>query len=114
MIEKIVMDWLDSELTEPCRCEKPDNPPERYVLVEKTGSGEDNHVDSAVIAVQSYAESLYEAAALNMRVKAAMERIVTLGSIARCSLNSDYNFTDTTKKGYRYQAVYNITYYEED
>ena len=31
--------------------------------------------------------------------------------VASCRLNSDYNFTDTTKKQYRYQAVFDIVYY---
>ena len=31
----------------------------------------------------------------------------------RQTLNSDYNFTDVTTKKYRYQAVYDLKYYEE-
>ena len=34
-----------------------------------------------------------------------------LDSISKCELNSDYNFTDTQQKKYRYQAVFNLTYY---
>ena len=30
------------------------------------------------------------------------------------NLNSDYNFTDTETKEYRYQAVFDINYYQED
>ena len=31
-------------------------------------------------------------------------------NIFKSSLNSDYNFTDTSTKKYRYQAVYDIYY----
>ena len=54
---------------------------------------------------------MYEAAALNELVKTAADSLVTLDEIASAKLNSDYNFTDTTTKRYRYQAVYDIKHY---
>ena len=56
---------------------------------------------------------MYEAAALNEKVKAAMKRIIERDEISRSTLNSDYNFTDVTTKKYRYQAVYDLKYYQE-
>ena len=44
-------------------------------------------------------------------VKNAMENIITLDSISRCSLEGDYNYTDTRTKQYRYQAVFDISHY---
>lgn len=111
MIEKTILDYLNDTLTVPAYMEKPEDPPARYVLIEKTGSGESDHLHSAVIALQSYAGSLIGAAQLNEEVKAAMAGILVLDRITRAKLNSDYNFTDDTKKQYRYQAVYNITHY---
>lgn len=111
MIEKIILDYLDQELSVPVYMERPENPPGQYVLIEKTGSGKRNQIYDATLAIQSYAPSMYEAAALNETVKDAMESAVTLGDISRVSLNSDYNFTDTAMKQYRYQAVFNITHY---
>ena len=64
-----------------------------------------------MIAVQSYATSMERAALLNEEVKAAMNEIVELDDIARCDLNSDYNYTDTSTKQYRYQAVYDLVHY---
>lgn len=49
--------------------ETPETMPETYVLIEKTGSGMNNHIKSATFAIQSYASSLYEAASLNEIVK---------------------------------------------
>jgi hypothetical protein len=112
MIETTILNYLTSNLTVPAYMEEPEDPPETYVLVEKMGSSEDNHIESATFIVQSYADSLYNAAVLNEAVKAAMRSSVTLSSISRCKLNSDYNFTDTQTKRYRYQAVFDITYYD--
>lgn len=110
MIEKIVLDYLNNTLRVSAFMEKPANPPEKYVLLEKTGGSSENYIKSATIAIQSYAGSLFDAATLNEEVKAAMDNIVILNDVMGCDLNSDYNFTDTTKKQYRYQAVYELFY----
>ena len=39
------------------------------------------------------------------------EAIIELDDISRCELNTDYNYTDTARKKYRYQAVYDIVHY---
>lgn len=110
MIEKIVLDYLNNTLRVSAFMEKPANPPEKYVLLEKTGGSSENYIKSATIAIQSYAGTLYEAATLNEEVKTAMDNIVILNDVMGSDLNSDYNFTDTTKKQYRYQAVYELFY----
>ena len=112
MIETIVLDYLKGQLPVPVYLERPAAPPERYVLIEKTGGSRRNRLQSATLAIQSLAESLYQAALLNEAVKAAMEEAVSLPELSRAKLNSDYNFTDTTTREYRYQAVYDVTYYE--
>lgn len=110
MIEMIILNHLKNKLTEPVHLEK-QNQQAPYVLFEKTSSGKSNHLPSATFAFQSYAKSLYNAAELNERVKTAVESLVELDEIRGITLNSDYNFTDTTTKEYRYQAVYEIRYY---
>lgn len=111
MIEKTIIDYLNNNLAVPVYMETQEEPPTRYVLIEKTGGSEENHLKSATFAVQSYAESLYKAAELNETVKTVMKNITTLDDIAKCQLNSDYNFTDTETKKYRYQAVYDFKHY---
>lgn len=111
MIEVTVKNHFDSALNVPVYTEKPEVAPTKYVLMEKTGSGRGNRLDSSTFAFQSYAASMYEAALLNELVKAAADSLVTLNEIASAKLNSDYNFTDTTTKQYRYQAVYDIKHY---
>lgn len=110
MIEKILYDFLTESLTVPVYLEKRETSG-RFVVIEKTGSANMNRLDSATFAIQSYGDSMYEAAALNEQLKDVMQDALTLDAIASVNLNSDYNFTDTTTKKYRYQAVFDLTYY---
>ena len=112
MIEAIVINHLATELELPVYAERPEIPDDMYVIVEKTGSNKRNHIDIATLAIQSHAPTLFEAAALNLSVKKAMDKLIAEDDIAKVELNSDYNYTDETTKTYRYQAVYDITYYE--
>ena len=64
MIEKIIYDYLNDQGFS-AYMQKPENPPSEYVLIEKTGSSRTNYINSATIALQSYADSLYSAALLN-------------------------------------------------
>lgn len=109
MIEKIILDYLTEKLQVSVSLE--DEPLTKYVLISRTGGGEDDLINSGTIAIQSYGESLYEAVTLNEEVKNAMAKIKELSTISRCKLNTDYNYTDTQTKKYRYQAVYDIVYY---
>ena len=111
MIERIILNFLNEHLSVPAYAEKPDKEPSKYVLIEKTGGGESDYIESAMIAVQSYAGSLFSAAELNEEVKSTMRNIVNLDEIVSAKLVRDYNFTDTTKKKYRYQAIFSVVYY---
>lgn len=113
MLEKIILQYLKKNLEVPAFMEEQKERHKRYVLLEKTGSSLEDHICSATIAIQSYAESLYEAALLNEEVKRRMlYGLIKIPEISKVKLNTDYNFTDTTRKQYRYQAVYDITYQE--
>lgn len=113
MIEKIILDYLGGRLTPPVWMEIPEDEdlPDQYVLLEKTGSRSGDHIRTSTFAVQSYAPSMEGAAALNELVKEAMDNAIALDTVTRSTLNSDYNFTDRTKRLYRYQAVYDVTHY---
>lgn len=115
MIELGVMNFLTERTGYPAFLEEPEKAhrPDSYFLVEKLGSDERDHITSAQIAVQSYAPSLVEAMSLNHAAKAAMSGFIGLDGISRCRCVGDHNFTDTQTKRYRYQAVFDITYYEE-
>ncbi|EPA0803230.1 hypothetical protein ACQZUA_000780 [Enterococcus hirae] len=111
MIEIIIKQYLDSHLSVPSFLEQSGKMPDSYILFEKTGSSKRNYLSSATFAFQSYAESMYDAAKLNEELKEVVENMIELDEISNVQLNSDYNFTDTTTKKYRYQAVFDINHY---
>lgn len=111
MIELIVLNYLTETLDVNVYMEEQEEPESSYIIIEKTSGGETNFIKNAVIAIQSYGSSKYEAATLNESVKDAMRDIITLDTVSSCKLNSDYDYTDTTKKKYRYQAVFDLVYF---
>lgn len=111
MIEIIILNHLKDKLSVPVRLEKPEPASNEYVLFEKTSSGRTNMLSSSTFAFQSYSDSMYGVSSLNEEVKKAVDSLIELDEIASVKLNTDYNFTDTTTKKYRYQAVYDIKHY---
>lgn len=96
----------------PLYMERPENVPEKYVIMEKTGSTEVNNIPTATIAFQSNAARLYDAIVMNENVKNAVCDLINYDDITRIELNSDYNFTNTATKTHRYQAVFVFYYYK--
>lgn len=113
-IEQFVIGYLGREVC-PAYGEVPPDPPDEYVVVEKTGSGRRpgsaGLIDAATVAIQSNAPTMAAASALNERVKKAMDAITSLPEISRSELNGDYPYTDTARRQRRYQAVYDLVYY---
>ena len=112
MIEKTILDYLNEHLTVPVYMEEPIDKPASYVLIERTGSSESDLIETTTLALQSYGASLYDAAVLNMAVKTRIKQAVELPSVSAVYINSDYNFTDTETKRYRYQCVAVVTHFE--
>jgi len=110
IISKLLLDYLDQNLSVSVYMEAPEEMTD-YVLLDQTGSSVSNHVTTTTIAIQSYGASLYGAMLLNDEVKEAMPGFAALPEVARVELETDYNFTNTETKQYRWQAVYQITHY---
>ena len=110
MITKDLLDYLDEELPVGVYMEAPEQLT-NYILLDQTGSSRINHIITTTIAIQSYASSLYEAMVLNEAVKAAMDGFLELAQVIKVELETDYNFTNTATKQYRWQAVYSINHY---
>lgn len=113
MIELTILNHLNANLSGGVEAymELPEGEdPIPCVVIEKTGSGISNRLKNATLAIQSYGTSLYKAASLNEEVKTIMEDALSLDGIGSVKLNSDYNYSDTERKRYRYQAVFDIIY----
>ena len=105
-----LLQYLNAHLTVEAYAEAPEELTD-YVLLEQTASSRSNHIITTTIAIQSYGRSLLDAMTLNEEVKTAMDGFLTLDNVTRVELDTDYNFTNTATKQYRWQAVYNITHY---
>ena len=111
MIELIVKNYLSTKLEIPIVFEHQKNLPKRFILIQKTSGSRENFLNSSTVAIQSYAESMFEAAKLNEKIKNLMYDLITISEVSKVKLNSDYNFTDTETKRYRYQAIFDIYHY---
>lgn len=109
MIEKILYDYLVMVTGLPVSFENIENE-ERWIKIEKTGSRYKDSVATATFAIQSYAPSLYDAASMNHMLKQFVRGMVTDARISAVEINGDYNYTDTSRKGYRYQMVVDVIY----
>lgn len=112
MIENIIIDYLAGELELPVSGLVPSPMPETFVTVEKIGSNTEDLIRRATLAVQSWAPTQEAAALLNERVIAAMYAAAALPEISQVQCETDYNFTDTTTRRCRFQAVFGVVYLE--
>lgn len=110
-IESFLIDFLNNRLDVPVSGDIPTPRPARFVTLEQTGSRHSNHINTADIAIQSWAETRAEALALNLKVVDAMEDALAEAMISRCQLQSYYNFPDLATKTPRYQAVYEVVHF---
>ncbi|MCR5006511.1 MAG: hypothetical protein K6A77_11480 [Clostridiales bacterium] len=118
MIEETILNYLSDRLNVPVLMELPEVPseawptwPERFVVIERVGLIQADHIKTASFAFQSYSlKSLYEAAALDEEAREAVEDMIQLPMIGSVKLDGSYNHTDTRTKRYRYQSVYDIYY----
>ena len=110
MIETILLNYIKNNMDLTVLMEEPETPPERYIVLQKTGSAMENQIKSATFAVMSYGASLADAAAINADV---IDKVLAMNpndGVFVAVLNSDYEYTNTATKQYRYQAVIQIYY----
>ena len=111
-IEAKLIGYLKATLeTDYVYAEVPENAPQEFFVIDKTGSFTENYIYTSTVAIQSYAKSKLRASELNEELKEAMEDFLYQDGISDCRLDTDYNFSNITKKQHRYQAVYEITHY---
>ena len=103
MIEEIVFNYLKNKLNVPVTFENINEV--EYVLIGKSGSSRFDFTNTATFFIQSYSSLL------NEKVKDVMYDLIELDEITSLHLNSDYDYTDTTIKKYRYQALFDIGYF---
>jgi hypothetical protein len=113
MIEKILYQFLSAAMSVKVYTEIPAKPAEEYIVIERTGGSEANHIQNAMVAIRSVGKTLLRAIEINEELVSKMTGdtgLISSPKIFSVSLNSAYNFTDTETKENRYQAVFDITY----
>jgi hypothetical protein len=113
MIELIIKEHLKKILDVHVYFEFPKEPPAKMLVINVEIEPRENFLDSAIVVVDSYGPSLLEAASLNDSVRKALDGLVSLPNVSSSKRGASYPLVDTANKRYRYQAVQNITYYEE-
>lgn len=110
MIEKTIINYLGTVQNLPVFAEVPLNAPAEYILIEKTGGSETNHIRQATVVVLCVSRnSLENACRIAEDVRTKMLEIVVVPSVFSCRINAGpYNFTDPDTKNYRYQTVFDI------
>lgn len=111
MIEAIIRNYLLQKVDVPVYIAKPSRLPVSYVFIERTGGTIENQIRHATIAVQSIGGTMEQAAQLHEAVLEHMQDAIELQDVSAVYVNSEYNFTDTETKEFRYQGLFEITYY---
>lgn len=111
LIEKIIIDFINSESPVNAYLQIPSSPPEKYIIVDKIGSKEKNFIHESSLALQSYAPTLQECAELSEALMELSSRLVELDEIIKVEIVRNYNFTNPEKKQHRYQTVIRVRHY---
>lgn len=109
LIEPIVLSYLQAKIPDVnISMEIPPDHPDEFIVMTRTGSGKDNHIDAVTLEFHSYAPSKYEAAVLDERVKTAMDSIIELDAISASRFGGGNDAPNTATKCYRYRSYYNL------
>ncbi len=110
IIEATIIEYLKDKLDVSVVAETPDTEPESYVRIERVGRQVRNLLTTDSIAFQSYGATMYDAALLDDKVQSAVPELTKIAGVSGVHLASNYNSTDTSKKNYRYQCIFDITH----
>lgn len=95
----------------PVYAKVPRERPERFVTLQRTGGPADVYglIDRPTLAVQSWAQSDYEASCLAAAVDAAMHQAPDhVRNLMSCERNTLHDFPDPDSRLPRYQGLYEL------
>lgn len=111
MIEEKISSYLRCMLDIEVGMQQPDEETGKYIIIEKTGSSTQNFITTASIVIKSYADSKYDVAQLNEKIKDVMlYQLIEDDDISSVKFVTDYPYPDTAIKKERYQALFEIVY----
>ena len=107
MIEIKIKKYLEDKLNVPVYMEHRNRENGSYIIMEELGGTMRDQIYRSSYAFQSYGDRMLDAIELNDRLVQAMLVYPDCGA---SKLDSNYNFTETGTKKYRYQAVFDIVF----
>lgn len=110
-ILEAIIKYLDEKTNYEVFSEIPEDAPEAFFIIDKTGSSFFNYVSTDTIIIQSYGRTKLEASEMNDYIKKIMLEYPVDNRISSVNLNSDYSFPDLAEKRPRFQAVFDVTNY---
>lgn len=117
MIEIELIKHLTEQLDVPVYAEVPANPPQVYVVIQRTGGSTEDYIDHASVAIQSCVQQSSDGTGklasikLDGTVRRVMGNFIAKTGISACRCTRTYDFTDPETKTYRYQSIFEITYH---
>lgn len=109
MIETTVKTYLDTALEGiPVYLETPNDTSGKFIVFQLIERGKENLINEATLEFRSYADSKYDAAALDEALREAMDTLNE--SDITTKLGGGNDDPDTTLKKYRYRCYYNLYY----
>lgn len=109
MIETTVKTYLDTALEGiPVYLETPNDTSGKFIVFQLIERGKEDLINEATLEFRSYADSKYDAAALDEALREAMDTLNE--SDITTKLGGGNDDPDTTLKKYRYRCYYNLYY----
>lgn len=107
-VEAALVSHLAHEVGVPCYADVPRDRPDRFATVELLGSTEEVYgaIDHQTVAVQSWANTTYEASELARWIDRAMFMATNIGNVWHCERTSLARFPDPDSRTPRYQGIY--------
>lgn len=112
MIEDLVIGYLNTSGIAPAYPTEPEDKPDEYFVVTRSALSERNHIQTATVHIWSYSNGIYNASALDKRLRDCMKNLISLDQVSRCRLENSFIDIDTTRHIFRYRAEFDVVFFE--
>jgi len=112
MVDVDILNKLKTLLSLNVYMEVPDDAPEEFYVIQFV-KGECRHgLAEMSIIVQSYGNTMYRACTMSKDMEDALESLISEDYIRDISRNGSYPYNKPDIKQYRWQCLFDVSYYE--
>ena len=112
MVDVDILNRLNALLSLNVYMEKPKDAPEEFYVIQFVKGGNQHGLAEMSIIAQSYGKTMYRACDMNKDMEAALESLISEEYIRDISRNGSYPYNKPDTKQYRYQCLFDVSYYE--